>query len=129
MFNPDLLEQASDLGQTEFENAIIWLPALMRASLEADEPIIRGRTFRNCLFEGPAVLLALRGIGLEDCNLGWAGGEMASLLLRPVSPTTVVGTVTFEDCSFVACEFRNVGFTGSEEFIQAMLAVPVSEPQ
>ena len=125
MINRDVRKEATDLSAKSFEDAAIWLPALVQASMRAGDQVIRGRTFKNCLLGGPAVFLAVGGVQFEGCNFGWGGGDMKGLLLRPVSDDIVVGGVPFQDCSFVDCEFVNVGYTGPEKFIEAMLAVPV----
>ena len=123
MMNRDIRKEATDLNAASFEDAMIWLPQLVQARMRAGDQVIRGRTFRNCLLAGPAVFLAVSGVQFDGCNFGWGGGDMKGLLLRPVSDEKVVGAVPFQDCSFIDCEFVNVGYTGPEKFIEAMLAV------
>ena len=125
--NREIRREATNLEALEFTDAMIWLPLLMQAVVRGGQTVIRGRTFRNCLLSGPAVMLALKGVDLDGCNLGWGGGDMRGLILRPLSPTTVVGTLPFEDCRFVECDFNGVGFTGPEAFIEALLAVPTRD--
>jgi hypothetical protein len=49
--------------------------------------------------------------------MGDAMGDPRNLLLQPVGPEKVTGTVAFQDCSFVNCRFLRVGFTGAPEFL------------
>ncbi len=114
---------ATDLNATDFHGVHIWLPDLMRAAFAAGAPLIQDRTFTDCVLEGPAVLLAAGRVELDECNLGYTGGDIRNLVLRPVAPDKAVGALPFRNCRFKRCEFVAVGFTGSENFIQAILAV------
>ena len=87
------------------------------AHAQRGEAMIAGKTFRDCFLEGPAVLLAVGGCSFDGCNMGDAMGDTRNLLLAPVGPQKVTGTVTFSDCSFVDCRFLRVGFTGAPEFL------------
>ena len=44
-------------------------------------------------------------------------GDVRNLLLQPVGPQKVTGTVAFRDCKFINCRFLRVGFTGSPAFL------------
>jgi hypothetical protein len=121
--NREARKDASNLDAMLFQDANVWLPDLMLACLRAGQPIIRGRTFNNCLLYGPAVLLGLSGIDLDSCNLGYSGGDIRNLALRPVSPNSVIGALPFQDCRFFECDFDMVGFTGAEPFVQLILGV------
>ena len=127
MMNREIRKQATDPRATEFRDEIVWLPGLIMESLAHREPVIKGRTFTNCLLHGPAVFLALQGVTLEGCNIGYARGDVKNLLLRPVSSTSVVGAIPFEDCRFVDCDFDKIGFTGADSFLESVLAVPVGD--
>ena len=120
--------QAADLSAAAFKGVAIWLPALLMTSLQKGEPLIRDRTFEDCLLHGPAVFLALGGVDLESCNMGWAGGDLRNLVLRPASPTSVIGTIPFQNCRIHRCDFDAVGFTGSERFVQSILNLPGVDP-
>ncbi|KDP93822.1 hypothetical protein ER13_15990 [Brevundimonas sp. EAKA] len=100
-----------------YEGVQIWLPQLILEAAQRGEAVITGKTFRNCFLEGPAVLLAVGGCRFDNCNMGDAMGDTRNLLLAPVGPQKVTGTVTFSDCSFVDCRFLRVGFTGAPEFL------------
>ena len=126
MMNREIRKNAADPRATAFQDAIVWLPGLIMESLADGQAVIRGRTFANCLLHGPAVFLALQGVRLDRCNLGYARGDMRNLVLRPASPTSVVGAIPFEDCPFTDCDFDKVGFTGAQDFIQSVLSIPTS---
>ena len=125
MLNREIRKNATNPRATEFKDEIVWLPGLMMEALGDGQRVIKGRTFTNCLLHGPAVFLAVNGVSMDACNLGYAGGDLRNLVLRPVSPTTVIGTIPFEDCRFAWCDFDKIGFTGSEDFIQSVLSVPL----
>ena len=126
MMNRAIRKNATNPRATEFRDEIVWLPGLIMESLADGEAVIKGRTFTNCLLHGPAVFLAVQGVSLNGCNVGHARGDMRNLVLRPVSPTSVVGAIAFENCTFTDCDFDKIGFTGAESFIQSILSIPVS---
>jgi len=101
----------------EYEGLNIWLPALAIEAARRGENAITGKTFRNCMFEGPAVLLPLGACNFDGCNMGDAQGDIRNLLLQPMGPQKVTGTVAFQDCQFINCQFLRVGFTGTPDFL------------
>ena len=109
------------------ENLDIVLFELFRANMIAGDQVIRGRTFRNCLIEGPAVMLVLPGTHFDDTNFGDADGDIRNLVLRPAGPQKVVGAIPVQDCTFIGCHFHGVGFTGPEAFLQQILALDNSQ--
>lgn len=114
---------ARDLNASSFENVDIILYELFSATAAKGLPLIEGRTFTGCRFQGPAIVLVADGTTFKDTNFGDSRGGMGNLLLRPVGDKAL-GTIPMRDCRFVGCEFYNVGFTGSQELIDQMAAVP-----
>ena len=112
-----------DLVATTFENADIVLFDLYRASFMAGQPIITGRAFRNCRIQGPGVMLVLPGTQFESTDFGETSGDVRNLILRPAGPQKVVGTLPVQNCAFIGCQFHGVGFTGTEDFLQQILAL------
>ena len=106
-----------------YEREQIWLPQLSAQALAAGQVLIDGKTFIDCRIEGPAVLLAVGGCSFDACDMGYSGGDVRNLLLRPVGPEKVIGAVAFRNCSFRRCAFSMVGFTGSPAFIDNFLTV------
>lgn len=98
----------------------IWLPQLMIEAARQNTNVIEGRTFTQCLLEGPAVLLPVEGCRFNNCNMGDAMGDARNLLLSPLGPQKVTGTVAFKNCVFEACTFARVGFTGSPDFLREL---------
>jgi hypothetical protein len=95
-----------------FRNEAIWLPAMAAQHLNAEKFMIDGKTFTDCLIEGPAVLAIGEGVQFEGCNMG-AASDIRTLLLTPRGPK-VAGAVGFSNTRFVNCRFMQIGFTGSE---------------
>ena len=116
-----LLTPAPDLTLKAFENVDINLFDLYQAC--QPEGAIVGRTFTGCRLMGPAIVLAAGGTTFEETNFGDPRGEMRNLLLRPMG-TKALGTVPMHGCTFLGCEFFNVGFTGSEELLEEMALIP-----
>ncbi|KQW86664.1 hypothetical protein [Brevundimonas sp. Root1279] len=101
-----------------YEGVHIWLPQLFAEHMQAGQSVIEGKTFDNCRFEGPAVLLPLSGCSFQACNMGEAGGDTRNLLLAPVGAAKVVGVIPVRDCIFRGSAFYMVGFTGSSAFLK-----------
>lgn len=113
-----------DLGDGPvYEREPIWLPQLVARSLAAGQPEIVGKTFIECRIEGPAVLLAVGGCDFDGCDMGYHGGDVRNLLLRPVGPQKVIGAIAFRDCVFRRCQFAGVGFTGAPAFLDSFIQV------
>ncbi|WAC59589.1 hypothetical protein [Brevundimonas sp. SL130] len=108
-----------DLAQrSHYEGMTFPLFSLYRQTVEAtNRSLIEDKTFTSCVIEGPGVLLALSGVHFDGCNMGENGGDVRSLVLRPVSPQKVVGTIAMQNCKFDRCVFFGMGFTGTDEFI------------
>lgn len=106
------------VARTTFEKEAVWLPSLAVHHLNAGQPVIRGKTFTDCVIEGPAVIAILDGMILDGCNLG-ATGDSKNLLLKPLGDK-IVGAIGIADSRFVRCRFVQVGFTGNEGYLAEM---------
>lgn len=116
------LADASDLNATTFENVDIILYELYSAASAQGVPLVQGRTFRGCRFQGPAIVLVSNGVTFNDTNFGDGRGSIQNLLVRPVGDKAI-GTIPMRDCHFIGCEFYGVGFTGTDEFIEQVSAL------
>jgi hypothetical protein len=113
-----------DYSVDHFQGVVLSLFELFRANLMATrKPMIQGRTFTDCIIEGPAVMLAMSGVNFDNCNLGMASEDPRSLLLMPMAKNKVVGAIGIKDCTFRNCQFFAVGYTGGDAFIDRMLQV------
>jgi len=101
-----------------FERLRIWLPEFALAYMAADRWSIEGKTFTDCLLEGPAVIALTGEVHFEDCNLGVAR-EVQSLFYRPRGPR-VIGAIGFAKTRFVRCRFSQIGFAGLDAFIDPL---------
>lgn len=106
-----------------YDRANIWLPQLIAEAMSAGRNLIENKTFTDCRIEGPAVLLAAGGCKFDECDMGFSGGDIRNLLLAPVGPEKVIGTIAFQNCEFLRCKFHAVGFTGAPAFLQNFEAV------
>jgi hypothetical protein len=107
------------VARTSFEKEAIWMPLLAVHQLNANEPIIRGKTFTDCLIEGASLVAILEGNAFDGCNMGVVS-DPRSLFFKPQGPIAV-GAVGLADCKFVRCTFRQVGFIANDEFMQTMI--------
>ena len=106
---------------TEFSNTAIWLPAMTIQHWNAGQMSIEGKTFTDCLIEGPAVMAVKNGTRFDSCAMGTTT-EVQSLLYRPVSRKKLAGVVGMSNCVFVRCRFAQVGFTGGDELLEQLEA-------
>lgn len=107
-------------ARTTFEKEAVWLPLLAVHALNGGETVIRGKTFTDCIIEGPAVMALMTGVALENCNMGVTANSR-SLLLQPLGDH-IIGAIGFADCRFERCRFVQVGFTGSEPLLEQLAA-------
>ena len=109
------------IERTAFEKAAIWLPAYGVQHLNAGVSVIDGKTFTDCLFEGPAVLMATDNVTFDGCNMG-VSTDPKNLLVQAVGPK-LVGAIAFSNTRFIGCRFLGVAFTGHPEFMRQMAEV------
>jgi hypothetical protein len=116
---------AEDFGAAVFENVDLTLYDVFAHSAQNGTPMIHGRTFKGCRIQGPAIVLVSNGVTFDETNFGDSRGDIRNLVLKPVGDKTI-GTVPMRDCAFIGCEFYGVGFTGTDEFIAQVVALPNS---
>ena len=97
------------VARTLFEKEAVWLPVLAVNHWNAGEMVIAGKTFTDCVIEGPAVMAVMNGTTFDSCNMGTAANPQ-NLLLKPLGDK-IVGAIGMADCRFVRCQFAQVGFT------------------
>ncbi len=113
----------TDLMAPSFTGVSLSLVDLHRACLRLGVAAIENRTFLDCRIEGPAVMLALDGLTFDNTDFGYAKGDIRNLVLFPASPNGVIGAIPMRNCVFKDSEFFGVGFTGSEQFTDQVLAL------
>ena len=106
------------VARTTFEKEAVWLALLATHHVNAGVPVIEGRTFTDCVIEGPALIAIMSGTTFEDCNMGLTD-DVRSLLYRPMGPR-LVGAIGFSNTRFVRCRFMQVGFTSSNEVLDTL---------
>jgi hypothetical protein len=111
-----------------YQSVKIWLPQLILEAVQRGEGSIQGKTFTDCLFDGPAVIVPLGQCHFDTCDFGLSRGDMRNLLLSPMGPN-VNGAIPFKDCTFVRCSFLSVAYTGSPEFLHEMSTNVAGAPQ
>jgi hypothetical protein len=122
--SPDEAFGRALVARTEFTREAVWLPLLSVHHLSAGQTTIDGKTFTECVIEGPAVVVLLAGATLEGCNLGVATNPR-SLLYKPMGEK-LAGVIGLTNCRFINCRFVQVGFTGSDEMLEEFETMLVS---
>ncbi len=120
---PDGMTRATDFLASSYQNQAIALYDLHRARLISQEPAISGVTFANCRIEGPGIMLIISGCRFDGADFGYSYGDIRNLVLRPASPTAVVGAAPIRDCSFLNCQMVGIGYTGADSFLDQILAL------
>lgn len=105
------------VARTTFEKEAVWLPSLVVQHWNAGKMFIEGKTFTDCLIEGPAVMAVMTGTTFESCAMGTTT-DVRNLLYRPVGQDKMAGVVGVGNCRFVRCRFVQVGFTGSDNLLE-----------
>lgn len=116
------LTRATDLTLNAYENQAVSLVDLLRARMVDGQAVIRNVTFTNCRIEGPGVVLVL-GCHFEKSDFGNPSGDIRNLILRPASPTSVVGAIPVDGCTFTGCQFVGLGYTGVDDFLNQIIAI------
>lgn len=114
-------------ARTEFRNESVWLPLLAVHQMNSGDPVVRGKTFTDCLIEGPALIAPMNDVVFDSCNMGLAR-DPRSLFYKGQGPT-LAGAIGFADTRFVRCRFVQVGFTGDPQAMDRMAEDLVSARQ
>ncbi len=106
---------------TAFEDVLIPMSALVEARRVTDRPRIEGMTFRNCLIQGPAVLVPTATTKFDNCNLGEVAGDRRNLFLKAMGPM-IIGGVSVAGCHFESCVFVGIGFAGNDAMVDQFIS-------
>ena len=106
------------IARTAFEKEAVWLPSLAAHHMNGGQTFIDGKTFTECLIEGPAVMAIMNGTTFDGCNMGVAKNPR-TLLLDPRGDM-IAGAIGMSNCRFVRCRFVQVGFTGAKEALDEL---------
>lgn len=106
------------VARTTFEKEAVWLPSLAVHHMNAGQTFIEGKTFTECLIEGPAVMAVMNGTSFDTCSMGVAE-DPRTLLLEPRGEM-IAGVVGMSNCRFVRCRFVQVGFTGAPDLLDGI---------
>ena len=118
---PTATSRELDPTATEISGGHFALFDLYRANIQAGGgAVIEGRTFSDCLIEGPAVMLVLDGNQFEGTNFGPTGGDIRNMLFRPLTGKMAIGSVPVRNCTFRNCQFHTLGITGNDELLQML---------
>ncbi len=108
------------VARTSFEKEAVWLPVLAVQHWNAGQMAIDGKTFTDCVIEGPAVMAVMNGTTFDNCAMGTTT-DIRNLLYRPLSTTKLAGVIGMANCRFLRCRFVQVGFTGSDDLLEQLL--------
>ncbi|HEX8661778.1 MAG TPA: hypothetical protein VF686_07915 [Brevundimonas sp.] len=120
--NPSADEAAGRalVARTTFEKEAIWLPSFAVQHWNAGQMFIDGKTFTDCLIEGPGVMAVMNGTHFDSCAMGTTT-DVRNLMYRPVSRTKLAGVIGMSNCRFVRCRFVQIGFTGQDELVDQLI--------
>ncbi|AYG94533.1 hypothetical protein D8I30_04555 [Brevundimonas naejangsanensis] len=106
------------VARTAFQKEAVWLPSLAVHHMNAGQTFIDGKTFTECLIEGPAVMAVMDGTTFDGCNMGMAE-DPRTLLLDPRGEK-IAGVIGMANCRFERCRFVQVGFTAAAESLDQL---------
>lgn len=107
------------VARTSFDKESVWLPSLAVQHWNAGQMAIDGKTFTDCVIEGPAVMAVMSGTTFDNCAMGTTT-DIRNLLYRPLSTTKLAGVIGVANCRFLRCRFVQVGFTGSDDLLEQL---------
>jgi hypothetical protein len=119
---PAGVTRATDFDQPSYHRQAVSLVDLLRSRMARGERVVKDVTFSECRIEGPAVMLVL-GCHFEGSDFGNPSGDIRNLILRPASQTAVIGAIPVDACSFTRCAFVGVGYTGTDHFLDQLIAL------
>lgn len=120
-FSPTAPSRSLDPLATGFDGATFALFDLYRASIQAGGGVvIEGRTFTDCVLEGPALMLVLEGVHFQSTNFGPTGGDMRNMLFQPMG-NVGIGAIPVRNCNFTNCRFNTLGITGNEDLLRMLI--------
>jgi len=117
--SPEEAQGRALVARKEFNKEAVWLPSLAVNHWNAGEMAIEGKTFTDCVIEGPAVMAVMNDTTFDSCIMG-ATTDSRTLLYRPLSQTKLAGVVGMSNCKFIRCRFVQIGFTGSEKLLEEL---------
>src|SRR3990167_4673576 len=77
------------------------------------EHIIRGKTFVDCVFYGPAVVAFLNDVHVD--GLEFDTDDLEKNLIEIQRDRWIVGVYGFQDCRIERCSFKKIGIAGDKE--------------
>lgn len=125
--SPQEAEGRALVARTTFEKEAVWLPMLAVQHWNAGQTAIDGKTFTDCVIEGPGVMAVMNGTVFDSCNMGSAS-DVKTLLFRPMGETKMAGVIGMSNCRFVRCQFVQVGFTGTDALLEQLTSGIASIP-
>jgi aspartate carbamoyltransferase regulatory subunit len=77
-----------------------------------DGVIIEGKTYENCVIDGPAIILLISNIEMSDIDLG---GEPDHVLIEMPENREVIGIIGLQNVAFRRCTFNRIGIMAPKE--------------
>lgn len=77
--------------------------------------LIEGRTFEDALVLGPAVILPLGGLTMEDSTID---GTPEAIFIVIADKRPITGVIGLVECTFRRCRLQNIAIAGSAEIVE-----------
>jgi len=121
-YTQNLGSTPANLGEREvYENTSIPISRLLDVTIAAGRGhYLEKLTFRKCLIHGPGVIVADPETRFNECDLGDVKGDIRNLFLIAAGPR-ITGGIFLKGCLFENCVFRQVGFVGSQNYVDDMI--------
>lgn len=123
MMDPKTLATLPDdaVERTEFTDTLVPITRLAESMLAAGRRAgFKGVTFTRCLIQGPGVIVPGGDTHFDRCMMGNVQGDVRNLFLLAVGPL-ITGAIPVDQCLFVECEFKGVGFAGEQPFVDSFV--------
>ena len=99
------------ITDTYIRGRIIYLMDLIAPGAK---PIVSNRTIEDCEIRGPAMVILLGGVTVDDNTFD---GNIDSLFVEVVENRVIFGAIGLRGCVFRRCRFKEIGVIGTREQI------------
>lgn len=79
------------------------------------QQVITGKTFRDCVIEGPAVIFLRRDVTLDTCSFN---ADVEELFIPVQVGRKYFGLIGIDNTTFIGCEFRGIGVIAASDQIE-----------
>jgi hypothetical protein len=123
---PAELQEATieEMSLPLIENRLVPIYLVPRSDYDST---IYGKSFRNCVIKGPAVLVPAGPVSWEECSYGIYESDPESIIFRR-GTGPVTGIIALKFCDFYRCQTEGIGLVMSAEYAVEFIELIKQQP-